>query len=141
MTLVVMAVCGALCAGVFAYVLAPVRMQKHVLAIAMLSALASLGLYMTLGRPDLPAQTRDERDMSAREYRETVLQEFTLMERLSRNPDDADAMIRLAAVRMMQGRAGSEVERLLDRAEALRPTDPRIKDVRKIYKAMAPDAR
>ena len=129
--IVTIALCAILCALTLLWVLAPIRKQNAFYIVAFAAALLSLGLYLTMGRPDLPAASINVGKGAEADYRQMMLDEFTMMERLSKNPDDADAMIRMAALRLAQGRGGEETKRLLLRAQKLTPNDKRIEKISK----------
>lgn len=133
MTLTII-LCAILCAVSLLYVLKPMRGQKHFHLIASLCALFSIGLYLALGAPGMPTASKH----ADSEAKKMIQQEFEFMDTLSKNPDDADTMIRLAALRVAQGRINDETIRLLDRAEIIRPKDPRLSIIRTIIKYPSP---
>ena len=116
---------SVLCLG---WMFRPLRSGKAFYALSIVCALAAIGLYFTLGRPDLPAQPTG-RDVIA-ERRKLMKQEFEFQTRLKKNPDDADALIRLAAIHVLQSRVDDETIRMLDRAAVLTPGDKRHRMVR-----------
>jgi len=125
--IITLTLCAVLCAVTLLWILAPMRVHKKwLMALAFAAALTSLTLYLAFGRPDLPATTAMMGNGAEADYRHLVLQEFELIKHLSEKPDDADAMVRLAAVRLAQGRVGDETMRLLARARVLNPKDKRI---------------
>lgn len=130
--IITLALCALLAAITLLWILAPVRTHKAFYAISFAAALASLGIYLAYGRPDLPASPVIIGKGAEADYRQMMLDEFTMMDRLSKNEDDADAMIRLALLRMAQGRGGDETVRLLARAEKLTPNDPRLIKIKKL---------
>lgn len=127
-----LALSAVLCAAILLWVLAPVRSRSLFYAAAFAAALLSLGIYVTYGRPDLPAAPAQIGKGAEADYRQMMLDEFAMMDRLSKNQNDADAMIRLAALRLAQGRGGDETLRLLAKAETIAPKDKRIKKIRKL---------
>lgn len=127
--------CATLCAATCMWVFAPVRARNRFLASSLLCAALSLVIYMALGAPGLPPSPPQENSEAANQLRQEA--EFMLM--LNKNPDDSDALIRLAALRLLQGRAGPETEKLLTRAEAIAPEDKRITTLRKILNTPLPD--
>lgn len=129
--MITLALAACLCAGVLLWVLAPVKTRKTFYAAAFAAAILSLGLYLAYGRPDLPAAPATIGKGAEADYRQMLQDEFTMMDRLSKNPKDADAMIRLAALRLAQGRGGEEAARLLAKAEQIAPSDKRIPKIRK----------
>lgn len=129
--IITLALSACLCAAVLLWVLAPVKTRKAFYTAAFAAAILSLGLYLAYGRPDLPAAPATIGKGAEADYRQMLQDEFTMMDRLSKNPKDADAMIRLAALRLAQGRGGEETIRLLAKAEQLAPTDKRIPKIRK----------
>ena len=126
-----LALCAVLCACVLFWILAPAHRDKGFYAITFAAALFSLGVYLAYGRPDLPAASINVGKGAEADYRQMLMDEFSMVDRLSKNPDDADAMIRLAALRLAQGRGGDETLRLLAKAETLAPDDKRIAKIRK----------
>ncbi|MBU6234517.1 MAG: hypothetical protein KGQ41_01620 [Alphaproteobacteria bacterium] len=123
---------AVLCAVILLWVLAPINNARQFYALAFAAALFSLGLYLAYGRPDLPAAPVQVGKGAEADYRQMMLDEFTMMDRLSKNPDDADAMIRLAMLRLAQGRGGEETLRLLARAEKLAPKDKRLTKIKQL---------
>jgi cytochrome c-type biogenesis protein CcmH/NrfG len=109
------------------WVLHPLKNKRVFYTMNILCALAALGLYLAMGKPDLPATHVDKASMEER--RDMMRLEFDLSVAVQKNPDDADALIRLAAVHMLQGRDASE---LLDQAEKIAPKDPRINTMRRM---------
>lgn len=122
--------CAVLCAVSLLYMLKPMRGEKRFHIIAFVCALFSIVTYLVLGAPGLPSATKHADSEAA----QMMQQEFDFMDKLSKNPNDADILIRLAALRVSQGRTNEETIRMLDRAENLRPNDPRIKIIRTIIK-------
>lgn len=125
-TLALAALLSALC---LLWVLAPAKASRWVYAVALVAATASVLLYLGLGRPDMPAHPLRMDKGVAADYRALLLEEFALMTALSKNPDDVDALVRLAAIRLTQGRAGEETLRLVARAKMLAPKDKRVKKI------------
>ncbi|MCB1537989.1 MAG: hypothetical protein H6865_05385 [Rhodospirillales bacterium] len=79
-------------------------------------------------------------DMSAQDTRQADLdQEAAFTRALAQKPDDAETMIRLAALRVVLERDVKETLKLLDRAEKRLPGDRRIKIVRSMAQLPAPD--
>lgn len=130
--MITIALCAALCAVILSWILAPVRSRRLFYGAAFAAAIMALTSYLAFGRPDLPAAPVIVGKGAQADYRQMMLDEFTMMDRLSKNAEDADAMIRLAALRLAQGRGGEETLRLLARAEALTPNDPRLKKIEKL---------
>lgn len=130
--MVILIASAILCAIVLLWVLAPVKNPKLFFGIAFSVAVFSLALYLAYGRPDLPAAPINQSKGVEADYRQMILDEFAMVDRLSKNPKDADAMIRLAALRLAQGRGGDETERLLAKAEALTPNDKRIQKIKQL---------
>jgi hypothetical protein len=128
------ALCAVLCAFSVLWVFKPIRMHKHFYAVVIACAFSTLGLYLSLGRPDLPAASVQTSKGAEADYRQMMLDEFTMLDRLSKNENDADAMIRLAVLRLAQGRTGDETERLLSKAEGLTPNDPRLSKIRNLLR-------
>lgn len=122
--------CALLCALTLLYMLKPMSGEKRFYIMAFACAVPALITYLALGAPGLTAAAKHQ-DTEARQM---IQQEFEFMDRLSKNPDDADILIRLAALRVSQGRTNEETIRMLDRAETLHPNDPRIKIIRTIVK-------
>ncbi len=123
---------AALCAATLAWVLAPAQSRRIFYIAAFACAFLSLAVYLAFGRPDLPASPVTIGKGTEADYRQMMLDEFAMMNRLGKNPDDADAMIRLATLRLAQGRGGDETLRLLTRAKALAPKDKRIEKIIKM---------
>ncbi|NBX65907.1 MAG: hypothetical protein EBQ96_02820 [Proteobacteria bacterium] len=130
--MIILAISAILCAATLLWVLAPIRIRSVFYVAAFTCALLSLGLYMAYGRPDLPAAPTNIGKGAEADYRQMMLDEFAMMNRLSKNPDDADAMIRLAALRLAQGRGGEETLRLLAKAQTITPKDKRIEKIKKL---------
>ncbi len=124
--------CAILCAAAVLWVLTPMRASRAVYVVALALAVSSLALYLGMGRPDLPATTAMLGHGAEEDYRKLVLDEFELMKEVSNNPNDADALVRLAAVRLAQGRDGEQTMRLLARAEMLDPKNPRLLKIKKV---------
>jgi len=121
------ALAALLAGGIFAFVFHPLARQGAkaaracMLVICVVSG-AALGLYFYLGRPDLA-------DMPAAPQLAdgVVSQELGALKKLSVNPDDVDALVMLAAIRIAQGREESSITPLLTRAGKLAPEDRRVK--------------
>ena len=111
------------------WVLHPVKNKRAFYTLNILCAIAALGLYLAMGKPDLPASRVDKASLAERHAMMRREFEFTVL--LQKNPDDVDALIRLAAIHMLQGRDGSD---LLDRAEKIAPGEPRIGTLRRMEK-------
>ncbi len=120
------ALCAILCVVVCGYVLKPLPTPRAFMALSLLAAVASLGIYMWLGNPEIPARPHKTDPQVASDMR----LESTLMDTLEKNPDDENALVRLAALRTVQGRTGDQTMKLLDHAERLNPHDKRIKIIR-----------
>jgi|GEM_PF-6738249 len=134
--LIAAAMLSVLCIG---WTFRPVKTPRAFYALSFLCAILALGLYLVLGRPDLAAQPIGKAAIAERA--EFMKQEFEFMGRLEKNPDDADAMIRLAAIHVLQHRHNDETIKMLDRAETLLPGDNRIKFIRGMIKNPVPDGQ
>lgn len=124
------ALCAALCALILIWVLKPLQRTKIYYALAFIAALLALNIYVMLGRPDLPAHPLRKTAAEKADDRQMAKYEFEFSARLEKNPDDLDALIRLAALRVVQKRDPAETRKLLDRAAALSPKDKRIGFIR-----------
>ncbi len=120
--IVVILICALVCAGTCAYILRPVRNMR----LAVLVAAAALTAYLVLGSPEIPARPTPAGGQAQADMR----LEASLVAALAQNPDDANALVRLAALRTMQGRANAETLTLLERAERIAPDDRRTKIIR-----------
>jgi hypothetical protein len=120
--------CAALCAFVLAFVLQPVRNKKTYYTASFGCAVMTIAVYLLLGAPGLPASPVTTPGENA----QLMQTEFRLMDALSKNPDDTGALIKLAALRVLQGRINDETIRLLNRADALKPGDHSIKFIRSV---------
>jgi hypothetical protein len=121
-----MAFCAVLCVTVLAWILRPIKNSRAFYMLAFFIALSALGLYVALGRPELPMRPVISNSVEQADYRAMVLREYEFMNLLSENPDNVDALIRLAALRVVQGRDKTETRNLLERAKELKPKDKRI---------------
>jgi hypothetical protein len=133
----VIILCAGLCALACLWVLKPLRTPKAFYGVSALCAVFSLGIYLLLGSPELPGRptpATSERQMEMRT-------ESTLMIMLEKNPNDADAMIRLAALYTLQGREQGEILKLLDKAKAIRPNDRRITIIRSMVLNPSPELK
>lgn len=122
--------CAGLCALTLAWVLKPLRAPRVFYGLSFVCALAALGIYLVMGNPGLAPSSATPNGISKEESRELMQQEFTFLQQLEKNPEDADILIRLAALRTMQGRTGPETLALLDRADRILPDDRRIRIIR-----------
>lgn len=130
------AACAGLCVLVLSWTLKPLRSPKAFYALAFLCAIAAFGLYLLMGRPDVPAQPVPQSVIAER--RQLMLQEMEFLTRIEKNPQDADALIRLAAIHVLQHRNTDETQNLLDRAEKILPGDRRISFIRTMIKYPLP---
>lgn len=125
MTLTII-LCAMMCAGVCLWTFKSVQSPRVFMHLALLVACASLGIYMVLGNPDIPARPTQGTAQTQADMR----LESTLMATLEKNPKDKDALIRLAALRVAQGRGDEQTVKLLDQAEKIDANDRRIKLIR-----------
>jgi cytochrome c-type biogenesis protein CcmH/NrfG len=126
--------CAGLCALICLWVLKPLRTPRAFYGVSILCAVAALGIYLVLGSPDLPGHPfhvdpQAQADMKS---------ESQFMMALQKNPDDEDALVRLAALRVLQGRTGKETLDLLDHAQKLNPKDRRVRIIRGMILVPAP---
>lgn len=124
-SLIVMATLAVLACALVIWVYSPVR-QRHILLIsATLIAATSLTLYLAFGRPDLEGRPATSQPAAQQAARGMMAEEFTLMERLSHDANDSDALIKLAALRLAQGRDLGGTRDLLQRALVIDKKDTR----------------
>jgi cytochrome c-type biogenesis protein CcmH/NrfG len=124
--------CAILCAVVILWVFKPIHKHTCFYTVCLVAAVSTLGLYTLFGHPDLPTASISTPKDAQADYRQMMLDEFTMMNRLSKNDTDADAMIRLAAIRLAQGRTDEATQRLLARAAEITPHDKRLKAIQNI---------
>ncbi len=129
--LIITAIAGILTAACCIWIFRPLRTPRGFFATSFMCALAALSIYMLLGNPGIPAHPAKPNPQAQADMH----QEAAFMESLQKNPRDADAMIRLAALRVVQDRAVEGTEKLLDRASAIAPEDKRIPIIRSMMKA------
>lgn len=98
--------CAGLSVLILGWVLRPLRTQRAFYTLAILCAFSALGLYLVMGKPDLPAM----------------------------RADDPEILIRRAAAQVLDNRVTDETLQLLDKAEKKLPGDQRIEIIRAAIK-------
>lgn len=124
--------CALLSAATLFWVLSPAPTRRIYLCLSFAAALSALAIYLVYGRPDLEGNPARIGKGAEADYRQLIQDEFTLLNRLSENQNDADALIRLAIVRLAQGRTDEETLRLIARAETIAPDDIRLKKLKSL---------
>lgn len=132
--IITIALCAVLCAVTLVYILAPKLRDKRGSIAAFtgifLTALCALGLYLWMGQPALTGGQLSEAELMAQD-------EIAIHAALEKNPNDAEALLRLAALQVYKNENDEKTLELLDRAEKQLPGDERIKFIRYMIKVPA----
>lgn len=118
-----------ICALSTVLVLQPIAMRHKKSANALLFVIPALalGAYFILGSPNLPASpAMFETDPEIIEARLSVTRELDTMRELSQNPQDTQLIMRLAGIRMSQGKFDDTIS-LLQGAVRNFPDDDMLK--------------
>ncbi|HEY8964601.1 MAG TPA: hypothetical protein VIN59_09095 [Alphaproteobacteria bacterium] len=102
--------------------------SKSAMLTAFVLAILAVGLYLLAGAPQLPSAP--DLKSTAEIENEMRGDEAEIRIALAKNPNDAEAMIRLAALYVYRGKIDQETKDLLNRAEKQLPGDKRIQYVR-----------
>lgn len=129
--MILMILLALICAICLAYALHPVMTapERRVGMIALgISVLGALGLYITVGSPDIPtAPAIFEKDGPRHEQRLASQRELVLLEALSGAPDHVPLLLELGTVRIQAGHAQDAFE-VLDHAHKLAPGNADIRE-------------
>lgn len=123
------ALCAILCAVASIALIAPIAHKHQRLSYALMMAIpcVALGLYMLLGAPGLPSRPAlFDTDESRAQARAMAREELEAMKAVSQSPDDVMAYMRLAGLRIGQGKFDEAID-LLTNAIALFPEDDNLK--------------
>lgn len=126
--MITMILAGLICAVVLAFTLHPLMKSnpKQGWRILLAAAIASLGLYLALGSPDLPGSPAAFETSGPRfEQRMAGRRELIVMEALAGDPDNVKLLLELGTIRIEADHPEEALE-VLTHARKLAPKDNRI---------------
>lgn len=127
--MILMGLFALICALSTIIILAPIAQthHRHSMILMIFIPCIALGLYMFLGAPDVPSHPAIyETDPEIIDARNIVLRELETMQAISKEPDNTNLIMRLAGIRMKQGKFDDAAE-LLQNAVKTFPNEPMLK--------------
>lgn len=127
--MILMGIFALICALSTIIILTPIAQthRRQSIALMIFIPCIALGLYMGLGAPDVPSQPAIyETDPEIIDARNVVLRELETMQAISKDPNNTTLIMRLAGLRMKQGKF-DDAAQLLHYAVKSFPDEPMLK--------------